>query len=297
METPTRDAAVLFADVAGSTRLYEQVGDATALLMIARCMDVMREVCEERGGRVVKTIGDEVMAVFTSAANAGYAASDMHGRITELTLNGGPKLAIHVGVQWGPVIDNSGDVYGDTVNVAARLCSAAKGGQTLMGKATLDQLPPPLKVRTRSQDVAAVKGKHDDLELYELCWEDSDDDLTSIAPRRAGRQARLTLRYGAREIEVADANALTFGRDDHNDFVILDRKASRMHARIERRRDKYVLIDHSTNGTFLTVHGEGEVELRREELQLRGRGRIIFGHPAVDDPSSDVVEFDTHVST
>jgi hypothetical protein len=194
------------------------------------------------------------------------------------------------------VLDNGGDVYGDTVNVAARLCSAAKGGQTLMGRATLEQMPPPLKVRTRSQDVAAVKGKHDDLELYELLWEDSEDDLTSIAPRRAGRQARLTIRYGAREIEVADANALTFGRDDHNDFVILDRKASRMHARIERRRDKYVLIDHSTNGTFLTVQGEGEVELRREELPLRGRGRIIFGHPALDDPNSDVVEFDTHVA-
>ena len=76
--------------------------------------------------------------------------------------------------------------------------------------------------------------------------------------------------------------------------MILDRKASRLHARIERRRDKYVLIDHSTNGTFCVVQGEREVELRREELLLRGRGRIVFGHSA-DEPGSDVVEFDTGV--
>jgi hypothetical protein len=87
--------------------------------------------------------------------------------------------------------------------------------------------------------------------------------------------------------------ALTFGRDAANDVVIGDRKASRVHARIERRRDKYVLVDHSTNGTFCTLDGEGEVELHREELLLRGRGRIVFGHPWLEDPACEAVLFDT----
>jgi hypothetical protein len=163
-----------------------------------------------------------------------------------------------------------------------------------MSAETLEHLPAPLKVRTRSQDVHAVRGKQADIELFELLWQDSEDELTTLAPRRAGRQARLTLRHGPHEVELDEArSALTFGRDGGNDIVVGDRKASRSHARIERRRDKYVLVDHSTNGTFCTVDGEGEVELRREELPLRGRGRIVFGHPAAEDPGSDVVLFDT----
>ena len=292
----TRHAAVLFADIAGSTRLYETAGDAIALAMIGRCLDAIRQVCEERDGQVVKTIGDEVMALFPSAGNAGYAASEMHKRVALVGAvengSGRPALRIHAGFHFGPVLVDQADAFGDTVNVAARLCSLAKGGQTLIAAQTLEQLPGALRSRTRSQDVHAVKGKQEEIELFELLWQDSEDDLTTMAPRRAGRQARLTLRCGEREMELLEENVLTFGRDGQNDVVILDRKASRLHARIERRRDKYVLIDHSTNGTFCTVQGEREVELRREELLLRGRGRIIFGH-SVDEPGTDIVEFDT----
>jgi class 3 adenylate cyclase len=290
----TRHAALLFADIAGSTRLYETLGDAVALTMIGRCLDVVRQVCEERDGRVVKTIGDEVMALFPSAGNAGYATAEMHNRIVKLGNGSGPALRIHAGFHFGPVLVDASDAFGDTVNVAARLCSLAKAGQTLIARETLEQLPGALRARSRSQDVQAVKGKQDEIELYELLWQESEEDLTTMAPRRAGRQARLTLRCGDRELDVAEQNVLTFGRDGQNDVVILDRKASRLHARIERRRDKYVLIDHSTNGTFCTVQGEREVELRREEFLLRGRGRIIFGH-SVEEPGTDIVEFDTGV--
>lgn len=293
MESVTRNAAVLFADVAGSTRLYETAGDAAALVMIARCLEVMRQVCEERNGRVVKTIGDEVMAVFPSVGNAGYASIDMQSRILALGGECGSPLAIHAGFHVGQVLESDADVFGDTVNVASRLCALAKGGQTLIAAATVEQLPFALRSRTRCLDVQSVKGKEADVEIHELIWQEADTDLTTLAPRRAGRNARLTLRYRDKEIDAAELPALTFGRDGNNDVVILDRKASRLHARIERRRDKYVLIDHSTNGTFLAVQGESEVELRREELLLRGRGRIYFGHPSVEDPGGDAVEFDT----
>jgi class 3 adenylate cyclase len=288
----TRHAAVLFADVAGSTRLYETAGDSAAQLMIGRCLEVMGDVCHEHDGRVVKTIGDEVMALFPGAGNAGYAAIEVHKRIAALNDNGGPTLAVHSGFHFGPVLEDQSDAFGDTVNVAARLCSLAKRDQTLMAAQTVQQLPAPLRARTRSQDLHAVRGKSADIELVELLWQDSEDDLTTLAPRRSGRHARLTLRCRDREVALEDANVLTFGRDGNNDFVILDRKASRLHARIERRRDKFVLIDHSTNGTFCTVQGEQEVELRREELLLRGRGRIFFGHPSVEDPNADAIEFD-----
>jgi class 3 adenylate cyclase len=293
MEPQTRHAAVVFADVAGSTRLYETAGDAAALVMIGRCLELMRRICEERDGRVVKTIGDEVMAVFPSAANAGYATNGMQAGIAALGAQTGVPLAIHAGFHSGQVLESDADVFGDTVNVAARLCSLAKGGQTLLAASTLAELPIALSSRTRCLDAHSVKGKEADVEVHELLWQETEEDLTTLGPRRAGRNARLTLRYRDREIDAAETPALTFGRDGNNDVVILDRKASRLHARIERRRDKYVLIDHSTNGTFLAVNGEGEVELRREELLLRGRGRIYFGHPSVEDPGGEAVEFDT----
>jgi hypothetical protein len=66
---------------------------------------------------------------------------------------------------------------------------------------------------------------------------------------------------------------------------VADRKASREHARIERRRDKYVLVDVSSNGTFLTFHGGQEMALRREEVVLHGRGSISFGHSYGADPT------------
>lgn len=114
-----------------------------------------------------------------------------------------------------------------------------------------------------------------------------------MAPRAVLRAAALKLTHGGQVVELGpDVNLYTFGRDAQSDMVIADRMASRQHARIERRRDKFVLIDHSTNGTFCTVQGEKEIELRREEFTLRGRGRIAFGHGYEEDPAESV-EFDT----
>jgi hypothetical protein len=129
--------------------------------------------------------------------------------------------------------------------------------------------------------------------VFELIWQESREELTSLAPRVSTREAMLKVRHGSKEVDLGPSdNVFTFGRDAQSDIVIGDRMASRQHARIERRRDKFVLIDHSTNGTYCTVQGEKEIELRREELTLRGRGRISFGHAYAEDPA-ETVEFDT----
>jgi predicted component of type VI protein secretion system len=105
-------------------------------------------------------------------------------------------------------------------------------------------------------------------------------------------RARVCLRHGEREIVLDERRpTLSLGRDAQNDVVITDRMASRLHAHVERRRDHFVLVDHSSNGTFVTPEGEAEIALRREELVLRGRGRIAFGHAHAMD-RSETVEFD-----
>lgn len=288
-----RQAAILFADIAGSTRLYETLGDAEALATIGHALDVIRQVCEEHGGRIVKTIGDEAMAIFPNAANAAYASITMQTQVSGMKTSRGTPLSIHAGFHYGPVIEESKDVFGDSVNLAARLTSLAKASQTLLSEDTLAILSPSLRSRTRPQDTHTVRGKQNDIAVFELIWQESREELTAMAPRAVLRDAMLKLSHGGTQAELGpEVNLYTFGRDAQSDMVIADRMASRQHARIERRRDKFVLIDHSTNGTFCTVDGEKEIELRREEFTLRGRGRISFGHGYDEDPT-ETVDFDT----
>jgi adenylate cyclase len=279
MTNDASNLAVLFADVAGSTRLYETVGDAEALATIGRCLALVRVACEGYGGRVVKTIGDEVMAVFPSADQATEAAAEMQARIGELPPAGSVRLAIRVGFHFGPALEVEGDVFGDSVNVAARMAALAKGEQVILTAQTAAALAPLLRSRVREIDSLTVKGKHDDIGICELIWRESDDDLTALATRPVRPAARIRLRHGSREIVLGDSNpAIKLGRDPQNEVVIADRMASRMHARIERRRDKFVLVDQSSNGTYVTIAGEPEIHLRREEMILRGRGHVSFGH-------------------
>ena len=270
--------AVLFADVAGSTRLYEQVGDALALATIGKCLTLVDEVSRGHGGRLIKTIGDEAMVAFPTADQAAAAAAEIQGRMTDFAQAGNYRIAFRIGFHCGAAIERDGDVFGDSVNVAARMVGLAKSGQVILSAPTAEALSAALRERLREVDVMTVKGKEKDIGILELLWQDSAD-LTSMAPRPKRKASRLALRHGEREIELSDAvSTLSLGRDTQNDVVIADRMASRLHAKIERRREHFMLVDQSSNGTFVTVDGEGEFEVRREEFKLRGRGHISFGH-------------------
>ena len=292
MTSAASGIAVLFADVSGSTRLYETAGDAVALATIDRCLSFVRTACEGHGGRVVKTIGDEIMAVFPAADQAAEAAAEMQARISEQPAAGRARLAIRVGFHFGPAIEVEGDVFGDSVNVAARMAALAKGEQVILSGQTADTLSPLLRARVREIDSLTVKGKHKDIGIFELIWQSSEAELTTLSPRYKPLPAHIRLRHGAREIELDEArSSLTLGRDPQNDVVIADRMASRLHARIERRRDRFVLVDQSSNGTCVTIEGEPEIHLRREELILRGRGHVSFGHSYQDDPAEVLAFF------
>ena len=291
MDPASSEVAVLFADVSGSTRLYESLGDQRALATIAHCLGLVKEACDGYAGRVIKTIGDEAMAVFPAADNAAQAAADMQARITAEPAIATQRLAIRVGFHFGPALETNGDVFGDSVNVAARLVGVAHGAQVITSAATASVLSPWLRARTRELTALTVKGKLRDMSVFELIWQDTADDLTTLATRVITPVARMRIRHGEREIMLGEWQAgVALGRDAQNDVVITDRMASRMHAHIERRRDRFVLVDHSSNGTYLTIDGEPEIQLRREEFILRGNGHISFGHAYAKDPS-ETVEF------
>lgn len=283
--------AILFVDISGSTRLYEEVGDQLALARIDSCLRLLQSAALDLSGRVVKTTGDGLMCAFADAEAALHAARTMQIRVAEQGALGGPALGIHVGCHFGPVLESAGDLYGDCVNVAARVAGLAKVGQVITTQEIVRRIGERVREKVRMLDRVSVKGKREPLEIFELVWQDSDE-LTMLGTRFEDRIPRLRLVFAGRELwfDGTGVGSVNLGRDATCEIVIGDRKASRQHARIEKRRDKFVLADHSSNGTYVVVADEEEMCLRREELILRARGRIALGH-RTSDADATVVEF------
>ena len=288
--TPTHATlAVLFVDVSGSTRLYETIGDERALARVGRSLAMISRVCEDCGGRVIKTMGDGAMCVFDTADAAMRASRLMLEKNDEQQDPGEPGLGVHVGCHFGPVLESAGDVFGDTVNLAARVAGLAKVGQIITTADTAATLSPELAARARKLHAMPVKGKQEAIMICEFLWHDAGDLTVYGTSPDHGRAARLVLRYDGREWEFEGPGELYFGRDDGCHVVVADRKASRKHALVERRRDKFVLVDQSSNGTWVRFTGEAEgVILRREELMLRASGIICFGHVLAEGEGAPV---------
>ena len=280
MATVSQQFAILFADVSGSTTLYEKLGDQRALAGIESVLSELRKSVAVQHGRVVKTIGDEVMAVFETADGAMQAACDMQTRVAAISPTGNVRLAIRVGFHYGPAIEDKADYFGDAVNTAARMAGLAKGGQVITSGPTVDALSPLLRASTRDLDAMPVKGKQDEIRIFEVIWQDSED-LTTLASRESPvitHAPTLTLTYRDHVLTLGAAKpSASLGREAGNDLAIADKMASRVHCKIEYRRGKFCLTDQSTNGTYITVEGDAELMLKREQLLLRSRGVISLG--------------------
>lgn len=272
--------ATLFADIAGSTRLYERFGDQAAHAAVEQCLDQLKEAAAEFDGRTVKTIGDEIMAVFPDAERACLAAAEMQWRVQELPALEGERIEIRIAFHFGSAVERDGDVFGDSVNVAARLSELAKPRQIITSAQALASLSDQMAAGARRLWPIAVKGRSQPVDLYEILWDSADATVTMSAQFTPPRiPTRLRLMYRGTEVTVDARRAeVSIGRDIGNDVVVDARNASRVHARVEWRRDKFVLIDISTNGTFVATSDGTETRLRREELILDGDGNISFGH-------------------
>jgi adenylate cyclase len=285
MASTTRNLVVLFADISGSTKLYEFLGNSDALATIDRCLAIVKRVCVDFDGRVVKTIGDEVLAVFPAADSAAQAAIEIQLRICKQRTSRDTPVAMHIGFHSGPTIEDESDVFGDAVNVAARVVAQAKKGQILTTKFTVDELPEEMKSGTRFIDKAALKGKKEELELFEVLWEFENLTIVQNIFEDKPHEAKLTVSFGETTVELShERPALHMGRGIENDFVIPEPLASRSHARIEFRRERFVLIDQSINGTYVSIVGEKEVVLRRDEIVLQREGKISLGKSTMLQP-------------
>ncbi len=271
--------AVLFADVSGSTALYDTLGDIRARSIVARCIEVMTEITHRHGGTLVKTIGDEVMTTFPNATAAVDAACEMQDAITGQMVVEGRPLAIRVGFHFGPALLEEADVFGDAVNLAARMASQAKSGQTLTTGATVATLDPARRKLCRQIDLTQVRGKREEIAIHEALWQ-AEDATIMRAPwatqHRGGEH--LFVSAGGTRLEVGEGHpSLTIGRADQNDLVVHHPLVSRLHARVEYRNGRFVLTDLSANGTYVVADDDGSSYVHRDSLVLLGSGRLGLG--------------------
>lgn len=295
MSGVVRSCVVLFVDICGSSRLYQELGDAAAHTRVHSCLALLREAVEAHGGRVIKHIGDGLMCEFTEPDPALAAAAMMQLALDPKDGERGAKLKIHVGCHFGPVIEAAGDLFGDTVNIAARVMDVAREGQIIITQATAERLSEPLQRNVRLLHSVNVKGRRDALTAMDYIWR-THEEVTVRAPAAAAARARLRVRADARElwIDRAGLSTINLGRSADCHIIVFDRQASRLHASIELRGDKFVLVDHSSNGTYVSWDGGAEICLTREELILPARGRIALGH-STGEADATVVEFSREI--
>lgn len=289
---PGRETAVIFAELIGAAELYARAGDAAAHEAIARSLEKLGEAAASSGARVVKRIGARLMLVAASADAAARAAVAMQVAAGDFPATDPARLALGVGFHYGPVLQqDDSDVFGDTVNLAARLVEKAARGQILLAAETAAAVGSLYRRSIRRLYSMPVKGLSEELALCELVWR-ADEPATFYPLDTAAMplRAKLKLKYrGTKLVLRRSLEALMIGRDAHCDLVVDDEHASRYHCIIQRRSDHFVLADKSTNGTFVTVEGEPEVLLQRDELTLRKHGWISLGSPR--SAGGEAVEF------
>ncbi|WP_045858982.1 adenylate/guanylate cyclase domain-containing protein [Teredinibacter purpureus] len=284
--------AVLFADIVGSSAIYQELGNNLAQREIDRLMTLMIQVVHAHGGQLVKTIGDEIMVVFDDPECAGESSIALNLKMQD------EKRAIRTGLAFGDLVFDGPDVFGNTVNRAASLVSAAQRKQILMDQTMYEEMPYWLLNYCELYDRLVLKGSETKALVYRLNWQQeshADLSITQVTGTHINSRTRF-----ANEIEItinnesffftsAD-NPLTIGRDPAvAQCVIRNPKVSRLHGIISFHRGKFIYEDRSTNGSYLGEKQHPQVYLRRESAPLVRKGEITLGQPDADD--NNVITF------
>lgn len=292
----TPQLTTLFADVAGSTKLFEQRGDVEARRIIAAVLTALTEVCNRHGGRVIKTIGDEIMCTFPSAMQGILGSCDMQKRVMHDSKFVCDNIGIRIGLHHGDALEEDGDVFGDSVNTAARMASLAKREQIVTTASTLKGLTNAGTIRHRSLGRARVSGKLLPIEIVDIIWQEDTSNVTTV--QRAIRiddggttNVKLSLRFRGQVIELTEnSQPFSMGRDSTNSLVVETEWVSRNHALIEFKKGYFIIADRSTNGTYVKLADDEELRLHRDEIHLRKSGTISLGQ-TVSLNQQDVLYF------
>lgn len=295
MSSETKKLAILFADISGSTALYEALGDQRARLLIARCLFILKSTLASHQGTLIKTIGDEILCTFPTAESALNAACAMQLAIKQDNCSSTQVMFVRIGFHYGEVICEEGDIFGDAVNVAARIAAITRASQIMTSTAVFEALPLVLHDKIRKVLRADIKGKQEKFDLYQIMWEQEDMSSTRIGMslfRKTHVEVReLTLYYRNQTYTLNEQNKkLLLGRDETCSIVVKNELVSRQHANVELKSGNFMLFDHSSNGTYVRNHFRVVTRLNHEDVILQERGTFSLGQPYSDSPL-DLIDY------
>ncbi len=274
---------VMFADIVGSTSLYESIGDEAAREITARCMTRMSEVAQAHQGRITAELGDEIMCFFAEPADAAAAACELHAKIAETFPGGGdvPALKLRIGMHYGSAVGEKDDLMSETAKIAHWAARNAKSEQTLATVPVIDALPRIYRAVSRYVDDETwnfVSFEH--VSLYEIIWDVEAVTAASVDQSRPEerRYELVSFSAGGDAVVVsADRPVISIGRGAQNDLTVKNDLVSRQHFTAQFSRGRCTITDKSTNGTFVMSDDGGRHEIRRDTFPLSGRGVIVLG--------------------
>jgi adenylate cyclase len=269
-----RTATVLFAEPSSDAKRNEASRKAVA--------QAVASVAESTGGRVVKTVGGKLMILFASPDAAASAASKIQAKIDALPAVSGTRLGVQIGFHSGPLAAGSRSVANDTVRLALRLVEQARDGQTITSQMTAEQLNPAF--RGFSTPMPSTRDQAE--KLCEIAsWHQQ-----GVRPQGWAAMAVLSLTCGEQlAVCSREHETVILGRGEDCDLVLATKAASRQHCTIEYCRGDFIVRDHSSNGTYISVAEKAEVVVHNERLSLPEHGLISVGEPR--DRSSEPIEF------
>ncbi len=300
--TRISDRTVLFADLRGSTSLFETLGNAEATSVVTHCVNALGAPVSGHRGRVIKTLGDGLMAVFEDPPSAVHSAMLMHDVLDSIASRGQERgassglraLRLQVAVARGEVVEMAGDCYGDAVNVAARLIDHASDNETLITAEVLQDLPSDLAMRFRNLDKLVLRGRVEPVRVHVLGGRRQNDQ----AATQFGDVSTVLEPDGLRlmwddlhRVYANEQMPVVLGRSPQASFCVDDSRVSRSHARVDWHGGSFQLTDLSYNGTYVRFNDGEIVSLRRGTCTLHGSGAIGLGSSPTD-PASACVSFE-----
>lgn len=298
------DVTVVFADLTGSTGVFESLGNARATQAITRLTQWIGKVCAAHGGRVVKYLGDGVLVIFSNNEAAVTAAIELQ-RLHQQRVGEWPesmKMGLQIGMARGEIVEQAGDCFGDAVNLASRLSDLSGREQILATRGVIEQLDDTCPVHARCLGLLEIRGRTEPCEVHRIEWqaEIQSDLLTVQAALMLGAddahdatsQPRIELSWlDAHTAFTQEQLPMFLGRDAEAQFVIEDPRVSRRHANIEYRAGKFYVEDVSSYGTWVRFSDtKAVIALRRQECVLMADGEIALGAP-FDDFTAPTVRF------
>ena len=280
---------LMFADIVGSTRLYEQQGDQRAREIVADAIAQMSQVVKVHQGAVLQELGDEIACRFPDTESAAAAACAIHAKMHEDVADIGdtsimPQTRIRIGLHRGTIVSGEDILSGETAKVARWAANNAKGDQTLATRAVIDDLPEMYRSVSRFVDDETwnfVSLEH--IEIFEIIWD--VEAITAcpgeVPPTPATSYREVVLNHSSNRLVLSETQpVVSVGRDIQNDLVIREDLVSRHHLSAQFSRGRCTVTDNSTNGTFVIIEDEQPVAVRRETYPLQRSGIIFLGEPS-----------------